>query len=82
MREADYIEINVLGLRTHGEVYVFLYDDEHRREALRTLGRFATEPELRFDWYDAAKLSARIRKDDEERKPKTKPLKGQTWKTL
>ena len=79
MREADYIEINVLGLRTHGEVYVFLYDDEHRREALRTLGRFATSHELSFNWYDAARLSKRIRQDET---PKPKPLKGQTWKTL
>ena len=54
-------DINVLALVKGEERYIFLYDDERRSEALRTLGRFASNPELSFSWYDAAVLSQRIR---------------------
>jgi hypothetical protein len=54
-------DINVLALVKGEERYIFLYDDERRSEALRTLGKFASNPELSFSWYDAAVLSQRIR---------------------
>ena len=54
-------DINVLALVKGEERYIFLFNDEHRSEALRTLGRFASNPELSFSWYDAAVLSQRIR---------------------
>lgn len=54
-------DINVLALVKGDERYIFLFDDEHRSDALRTLGRFASNPELSFSWYDAAVLSQRIR---------------------
>jgi hypothetical protein len=54
-------DINVLGLSRDGQYYVFLYDDASRAETLRTLGRFASDPELSFTWYDAAVLSQKIR---------------------
>lgn len=54
-------DINVLALVKGEERYVFLYDDDNRAEALRTLGRFASNPELSFSWYDAALLSQKIR---------------------
>ncbi len=54
-------DINVLALVKGDERYIFLFDDGHRSEALRTLGRFASNPELSFSWYDAAVLSQRIR---------------------
>lgn len=56
-------DINVLALVKGNERYVFLYDDASRAEALRTLGRFASNPELSFTWYDAAILSQKIRKE-------------------
>lgn len=56
-------DINVLALVKGTERYVFLYDDASRAEALRTLGRFASNPELSFTWYDAAVLSQKIRHD-------------------
>ena len=55
-------DINVLALVKGEERYIFLYDDERRSEALRTLGRFASNPELSFSWYDAAVLSQRVRR--------------------
>jgi hypothetical protein len=56
-------DINVLALVKGAERYVFLYDDASRAETLRTLGRFASNPELSFTWYDAAVLSQKIRQE-------------------
>ena len=54
-------EINVLAMVKGEERYIFLYDDEHRTETLRMLGRYAADPQLSFTWYDAAVLSKKIR---------------------
>jgi hypothetical protein len=54
-------EINVLALIKGEERYIFLYDDAHRTETLRMLGRYAANPELSFTWYDAAVMSKKIR---------------------
>jgi hypothetical protein len=56
-------DINVLALVKGTERYVFLYSDTNRAETLRTLGRFASNPDLSFTWYDAAVLSQKIRQD-------------------
>ena len=55
-------DINVLVLVKGDEKYVFLFDDARQSEALRTLGRYASNPELSFSWYDAAVLSQKIRR--------------------
>ena len=68
-------DINVLALVKGEERYIFLFDDERRSEALRTLGRFASNPELSFSWYDAAVLSQRIRHvEHEQAEPAPAPL--------
>jgi hypothetical protein len=54
-------EINVLALVKGEEQYLFLFDDSNRTETLRTLGRYAANPELSFTWFDAAVLSEKIR---------------------
>ena len=56
-------DINVLALVKGSERYVFLYDDASKAETLRTLGRYASNPDLSFTWYDAAVLSQKIRHD-------------------
>ena len=53
--------IHVLAFVKGCERYVFLFDEDNRAEVLRTFGRFASNPELRFSWYDAAVLSHRVR---------------------
>jgi hypothetical protein len=53
------------------ERYVFLYDDASRAETLRTLGRYASNPELSFTWYDAAVLSQKIRQESRQRFART-----------
>lgn len=60
-REQDD-DVNVLALIKGKERYVFYYLDEQRADCLRTLGRFASNSELSFSWYDAAALSEKIRK--------------------
>ena len=62
-------DINVLALVKGNERYIFLYDDSSRSETLRTLGRYASDPELSFTWYDAAVLSQRIRQDSRRSSP-------------
>lgn len=58
-------DINVLALVKGEERYIFLFDDSNRAETLRTLGRYASNPELSFTWYDAAVLSQKIRQTSE-----------------
>jgi hypothetical protein len=60
-------DINVLALVKGSERYVFLYDDSSRAETLRVLGRYASNPELSFTWYDAAVLSQKIRQESQKR---------------
>jgi hypothetical protein len=59
-------DINVLALVKGSERYVFLYDDTSRAEALRVLGRYASNPDLSFSWYDAAVLSQKIRQSSQK----------------
>jgi hypothetical protein len=54
-------EVNVLALVKGKERYVFLYSDSNQSEMLRTFGRYASDPELSFSWYDAAVLSQKLR---------------------
>ncbi|MBQ6829416.1 MAG: hypothetical protein IJO46_15505 [Thermoguttaceae bacterium] len=55
-------EVNVLALVKGKERYVFLYSDSNQSEMLRTFGRYASDPELSFSWYDAAVLSQKLRR--------------------
>jgi hypothetical protein len=63
-RKGDQMQrgMNVLALVKGSERYVFLYDDNSSPELLRTLGRFAADPQLSFTWYDAAILSQKVRR--------------------
>jgi hypothetical protein len=58
--------MNVLALVKGSERYVFLYDDESAQSLLQTLGRYASDPDLSFTWYDAAILSQKIRRSRDE----------------
>lgn len=62
-------DINVLALVKGRERYVFLYGDKQQAETLRTLGRFASSPDLSFTWYDAAVLSQKVRRSGPVSKP-------------
>ncbi|MEQ8848080.1 hypothetical protein [Botrimarina sp.] len=60
-------DVNVLALVKGKERYLFLYEDSQQSDALRALGRAASNPELSFTWYDAAVLSKRIRTEAQGR---------------
>ena len=59
-------DVNVLALVKGNERYVFLFDDDHRVEVLRTLGRFAADPDLSFTWHDAAMMSQKVKEVSED----------------
>ncbi|MDR1382961.1 MAG: hypothetical protein LBJ67_03810 [Planctomycetaceae bacterium] len=74
-------DTNMLALVKGTERYVFLYTAANRAEMLRTLGRFASNPELSFSWYDAAVLSQKIRQESmkshsssHDAKPSSSPI--------
>ena len=56
-------DVKVIALIKGAEQYVFIYNESNRPEILRLLGRYASNPELSFSWYDAAVLSQKIRQE-------------------
>lgn len=68
-------EINMLALVKGSERYVFLYNEANRANILRTLGRYASNPDLSFTWYDAAVLSQKIRQEAIQPTPSSVPAK-------
>jgi len=48
---------NFIGLKKEGDFYLFFYDDEDAEEMVRVMARFAANPDLSFNWHDAAVLS-------------------------
>lgn len=54
-------EVNVVALVRGEEQYIFVFDPSRRTELLRLLGRYAADPKLSFNWFDAAVLSQKIR---------------------
>lgn len=69
-------DINVVALVKGEERYIFLFNDDNRGEALRTLGRYASNSELSFSWYDAAVLSQKIRKTKDKETTEGQPTLG------
>ena len=53
--------IHVVAMVSNGETWVFMFDDAHRSECLHTLGRYASDYNMSFSWYDAARIAQRIR---------------------
>jgi hypothetical protein len=56
-------DIHILAFTNGKEKYVFTYDGKTRAEVLRRFGRFASNPELSFSWYDAAVLSGKVQEE-------------------
>ena len=59
-------DINVLALVKGEERYIFLFSDANKAQMLRTLGRYASDPDLSFTWYDCAVLSQKVRQATQE----------------
>lgn len=54
-------DIVVLCLVKGEERYALAFDVDDCAPAYRLLGRWASDPDLAFSWYDAAVMSKRIR---------------------
>jgi len=63
--------ISVIVLKKITEQYAFIYDENNRAETLRLLGKFASNPELNFNWYDAAVLAQKIRHNSLQQRMKS-----------
>ncbi len=75
-------DVNVLALVKGEERFIFLYTDQNKGETLRTLGRYASDPEMNFSWYDAAVLSQKLRQnhsDDPMRIDRVVQESGNPW---
>lgn len=54
-------EVHILTLQKGREYYIFMFTPETRLRIIQTLGEWASNPELAFNWYDAARLSRELR---------------------
>ena len=53
--------VNVVAIIRGNEQYVILYRDGLEADVVRQLGVWASEPELEFTWFNAAKAAREIR---------------------
>ena len=65
MKPTSETAVNIMALVKGSDRYVFLYRDGDTQDVRRTCGRFAANPELSFNWLDAAVISQRIRQIDQ-----------------
>lgn len=59
-------EVNVLALVKGKERYVFLYTGDNREELVESFGRYASDSELSFSWYDAAVMTRKALREKRE----------------
>lgn len=55
------MDIHIAVIAKGAERYVFIYDDAGTNDMLKRLGVFAMNPNLSFDWHDAARVSELVR---------------------
>lgn len=53
--------LHVLAMVKGDERYVFLYDPQSIEQLIDQLGKYASDPDLDFTWYDAAILAEKVR---------------------
>ena len=54
-------ELNVLALLKGSERYVYVYDDESRKQLMNVLRDDAADPRLSLSWFDVAVLAEKAR---------------------
>ncbi len=52
--------IQTLYASTKGKIHVFRFTLNTRAEMLRVLGRYASDPNVPFTWYDAAQAATHV----------------------
>jgi hypothetical protein len=54
-------DLNVLALFKGEERFIFVYDDQSRAEVLDAIRNTAANPDIAFNWFDAAVLTERAK---------------------
>lgn len=54
--------VNVVSLNKITDRFIFRFDDANRDEVLRQIACLAANPQIDFNWFDAATVSNKIRK--------------------
>ncbi len=62
-------ELNVLALVKGVERFVFVYDDDSRDDTIAAIRDQAADPGVTLNWFDAAVLTERARKQAGEPQP-------------
>lgn len=62
-------DLNVLALVKGAERFVFVYDDDSREETIAAIRDKAADPSISLNWFDAAVLTERARKQTGETQP-------------
>jgi hypothetical protein len=62
-------DLNVLALVKGAERFVFVYDDDSREDAIAAIRDHAADPAVSLNWFDAAVLTERARKQGEAVEP-------------
>lgn len=68
-------EVNVLALLNGAERYVFVYDEASRPELIDTFRQWAADPQLGFNWFDAALMTEKARQQAAVAAEKAAPSK-------
>jgi hypothetical protein len=53
-------EFNIVCLVKGEQKYIWLFTDSQRAETLLSIGKMASNPEVDFNWYDAARLRKQV----------------------
>lgn len=53
-------EFNIVCLVKGDQKYIWLFTDSQRAETLLSIGKMASNPEVDFNWYDAARLRKQV----------------------
>ena len=67
-------DLNVLALVKGAERFVFVYDDDSREETIAAIRDHAADPTVSLNWFDAAVLTERARKQAVASEPAVEDL--------
>lgn len=74
-------DILIAKMLAHRETWVWIWDEDRRNDVLRSLGSFATRPELAFTWLDAAKVARLVRELHESKQEDVEvQLSNREWR--
>lgn len=62
MTQVETPTLNVIArVKDDGHQFVFLFDNDGIKEAIKSIGEFAADQDLSFDWIDAAVCCRQMR---------------------